>query len=83
MIHLLEGFTVGEAVLMGRTPHLSFWANESRRDREAGWPAMWRTQVESLWDRRIVVGDAVRVRDRMGLGAGARLGKAGSQAVND
>lgn len=31
----------------------------------------------------IVVGEVVRVRDRMGLGAGARLGNAASQAAND
>ena len=52
MIHLPEAFTVGEIVLMGRTPHLPFWAGESKHDCEIAWSAMKRTQTESLVDRR-------------------------------
>ncbi len=52
MIHLPEAFTVGEIVLMGRTPHLPFWAGESKHDCEIAWATMKRTQVESLYDRR-------------------------------
>ena len=52
MIHLPDAFTVGEIVLMGRTPHLPLWAAESRRDCEIAWSAMRRTQIESLAERR-------------------------------
>jgi len=52
LVHLPEAFTVGEIVLMGRTPHLPLWAGESRRDCEVAWRAMRRTQVEALSDRR-------------------------------
>ena len=52
MIHLPEAFTVGEIVLMGRTPHLPFWAGESKNDCEVAWQAIKRTQIESLLDRR-------------------------------
>jgi iron complex transport system ATP-binding protein len=52
MIHLPEAFTVGEIVLMGRTPHLPLWAGESQRDCEIAWSAMRRAQVEALVDRR-------------------------------
>jgi iron complex transport system ATP-binding protein len=52
MIHLPEAFTVGEIVLMGRTPHLPLWAGESRRDCEIAWRAMCRAHVEELSDRR-------------------------------
>ncbi|MBI4316259.1 MAG: heme ABC transporter ATP-binding protein [Chloroflexi bacterium] len=52
MIHLPDAFTVGEIVLMGRTPHLPLWAAESRRDCEIAWQAMKRTQIESLAERR-------------------------------
>ncbi len=45
MIRLPEAFTVGEIVLMGRTPHLALWAGESRRDCEIAWAAMRRTAV--------------------------------------
>lgn len=51
MIHLPEAFTVGEIVLMGRTPHLPFWAGEGKHDCEIAWAAMRRTQVDSLHDR--------------------------------
>lgn len=53
MIKLPEAFTVGEIVLMGRTPHLPLWAGESRKDCEIAWQAMRRTQVEALVDRRV------------------------------
>ncbi|MBM4425137.1 MAG: heme ABC transporter ATP-binding protein [Chloroflexi bacterium] len=52
LIHLPEAFTVSEIVLMGRTPHLPFWAAESKHDCEMAWAAMRRTQTESLADRR-------------------------------
>jgi iron complex transport system ATP-binding protein len=53
MIKLPEAFTVGEIVLMGRTPHLALWAGESRKDCEVAWQAMRRTQVETLSRRRV------------------------------
>ncbi len=53
MIHLPDAFTVGEIVLMGRTPHLPLWAGESQKDCEIAWQAMRRTQVEGLADRRV------------------------------
>ncbi len=51
--HLPEGFTVGEIVLMGRTPHLPLWAGESRRDCEIAWRAMTRAYVQDLTERRV------------------------------
>jgi iron complex transport system ATP-binding protein len=51
--HLPEAFTVGEIVLMGRTPHLPLWAGESRRDCEIAWRAMVRTRVQDLTERRV------------------------------
>ena len=53
MIKLPEAFTVGEIVLMGRTPHLALWGGESQKDCEIAWQAMRRTQVEGLADRRV------------------------------
>ena len=53
MIKLPEAFTVGEIVLMGRTPHLALWAGESRKDCDVAWDAMQRTQVEGLSRRRV------------------------------
>jgi iron complex transport system ATP-binding protein len=53
MIHLPESFTVGEIVLMGRTPHLPLWAGESRRDCDLAWQAMCRAQVEHLSERYV------------------------------
>jgi iron complex transport system ATP-binding protein len=53
MVHLPEAFTVGEIVLMGRTPHLPLWAGESARDCEIAWQAMRRTAVDGLADRRV------------------------------
>ncbi|MCC7358940.1 MAG: heme ABC transporter ATP-binding protein [Anaerolineales bacterium] len=53
MLHLPEGFTVGEIVLMGRTPHLPLWGGESRHDCEVAWAAMRRTQIEPLADRPV------------------------------
>lgn len=53
MVKLPEAFTVGEIVMMGRTPHLPLWAGESRRDCEIAWQAMRRTQVDGLANRRV------------------------------
>ena len=53
MARLPEAFTVGEIVLMGRTPHLPLWAGESRHDCEVAWRAMSRTHVQDLTERRI------------------------------
>lgn len=53
MIHLPEAFTVGEIVLMGRTPHLPLWAGEGRRDCEIAWRAMCQVHIEELSERRI------------------------------
>lgn len=52
-IHLPEAFTVGEIVLMGRTPHLPLWAGERLRDCEVAWRAMQVTGVDALVDRRV------------------------------
>jgi iron complex transport system ATP-binding protein len=53
MIKLPEAFTVGELVLMGRTPHLPLWGGETRQDCEIAWQAMRRTHIEDLADRRV------------------------------
>ncbi len=53
LIQLPAAFTVGEIVLMGRTPHLPFWANESKHDCEVAWAAMKRTHIDALAGRRI------------------------------
>jgi len=53
LIHLPEAFTVGEIVMLGRTPHLPLWGGEGRRDCEIAWRAMRRTHIESLADRRV------------------------------
>ena len=53
MIHLPAAFTVGEIVLMGRTPYLPLWASESRHDCEVAWRAMQRTHVDTMWARRM------------------------------
>jgi iron complex transport system ATP-binding protein len=53
MIHLPEAYTVGEIVLMGRTPHLGLWAGEGRHDCEVAWAAMRATHVEDLSGRRV------------------------------
>jgi iron complex transport system ATP-binding protein len=52
LIRLPDAFTVGEIVLMGRTPHLPMWAGESKHDCEVAWSAMKRTQIEALVNRR-------------------------------
>jgi len=52
MSHLPEAFTVGEIVLMGRTPHLSLWGGESKHDCDVAWAAMKHTQTDSLVERR-------------------------------
>jgi iron complex transport system ATP-binding protein len=53
MIKLPEAFTVGELVLMGRTPHLPLWGGETRQDCEIAWQAMRRTHIEDLAARRV------------------------------
>lgn len=52
LIHLPEAFTVGEIVLLGRTPHLPIWAGESKHDCEVAWAAMKQTQTDNLIERR-------------------------------
>jgi iron complex transport system ATP-binding protein len=51
--HLPESFTVAEAVLMGRTPHLPRFGGERQRDYEAARQAMLRTATWALADRWI------------------------------
>jgi iron complex transport system ATP-binding protein len=53
MVHLPEPYTVGEIVLMGRTPHLGLWAGESRHDCEVAWAAMRAAGVDDLSGRRV------------------------------
>jgi iron complex transport system ATP-binding protein len=53
MIHLPESYTVGEIVLMGRTPHLGLWAGEGKHDCEVAWGAMRAARVDDLSDRRV------------------------------
>jgi iron complex transport system ATP-binding protein len=53
MIHLPEAYTVGELVLMGRTPHLGRWAGESKHDCEVAWAAMGAAGVAELSERRV------------------------------
>lgn len=50
---LPDAFTVGQTVLMGRTPYLPLWASESHRDCEVAWAAMVQAAVEPLADRRV------------------------------
>jgi iron-siderophore transport system ATP-binding protein len=50
---LPEGVTVGEAVLLGRTPYLRLWQNESRHDRDVAREAMARVQVLDLAERPV------------------------------
>ena len=51
--HLPEGFTVGEVVLLGRSPHLPRFGGERARDREIARQAMQRTATWDLADRWI------------------------------
>jgi iron complex transport system ATP-binding protein len=51
--HLPEAFTVGEVVLMGRTPHLPLLGAESAHDYEVVRAALTRTATETLVERRI------------------------------
>ncbi len=51
--HLPGAFTVGEVVLMGRTPYLPFLGSESTRDYEIVLAALTRTATEVLAERRI------------------------------
>jgi iron complex transport system ATP-binding protein len=52
MVRLPDAFTVGDIVLMGRTPYRPMWAGETRYDCEVAWRAMHRTGVAALSDRR-------------------------------
>lgn len=53
LVHLPDAFTVGEIVLMGRTPHLQLWAGESQHDCTVAWQALKKTQTDGLVDRRV------------------------------
>jgi iron complex transport system ATP-binding protein len=53
LIHLPDAFTVGEIVMLGRTPHLPLWGGEGRKDCEIAWRAMRHTHIEALIDRRV------------------------------
>jgi ABC-type cobalamin/Fe3+-siderophores transport system ATPase subunit len=50
---LPEGLTAAETVLLGRTPHLRLWQNESRRDKEVARAAMARLDILSLAQRPV------------------------------
>jgi iron complex transport system ATP-binding protein len=45
--------TVAEYVLLGRTPHISYFGDESRKDREAAARALRRLDLEQFTDRRL------------------------------
>ncbi len=51
--HLPEAFSVMEVVLLGRTPHLSLLARESKRDERVARWAMTQTDTLALAERRI------------------------------
>ena len=51
--HLPEAFTVGEIVLMGRTPYLSFLGGERPRDYQIADQAMRRTGTQEFAPRRV------------------------------
>jgi ABC-type hemin transport system ATPase subunit len=51
--HLPEAFTVGEVVLMGRTPHLPLFGGEREHDYAIVHEALARTATDSLAERRI------------------------------
>ncbi|MGB8648507.1 MAG: heme ABC transporter ATP-binding protein [Anaerolineae bacterium] len=51
--HLPEAFTVGEVVLMGRTPHLPLLGGERQHDYDIVREALARTATEALAERRI------------------------------
>jgi iron complex transport system ATP-binding protein len=50
---LPEDMTAGEYVLLGRTPHLGYWAAESRHDLEVAAGALHRLEGDDLADRRL------------------------------
>lgn len=52
LIHLPEGFTVGEIVLMGRAPHLAWLGREGEHDCAVAWQALQRTDCAALLNRR-------------------------------
>ena len=45
--------TVAEYVLLGRTPHISYFGGESRRDREAAARALRRLELDGFAERRL------------------------------
>lgn len=51
--HLPEAFTVGEVVLMGRTPHLPLFGGERPHDYEIVQSALTHTATDTLAERRI------------------------------
>jgi ABC-type hemin transport system ATPase subunit len=51
--HLPEAFTVGEVVLMGRTPHLPLFGGERPHDYEIVHAALTHTATDTLAERRI------------------------------
>ena len=52
-ISLPPAFTVWETVLMGRTPHLGFLGQASRRDEEIARDALERVNAQKLSERRV------------------------------
>jgi iron complex transport system ATP-binding protein len=50
---LPEDMTAGEYVLLGRTPHLGYWAAESRHDLEVASGALRRLEGQDLAGRRL------------------------------
>ena len=52
-VALPPAFTVWETVLMGRTPHLGFLGQTSRRDEEIARNALERVSAQKLSDRRV------------------------------
>lgn len=52
-LNLPPAFTAFELVLMGRTPHLPFLRQESRKDLTITWRAMELTRTEHLAQRRV------------------------------
>jgi ABC-type hemin transport system ATPase subunit len=52
-VHLPEAFTVGEVVLMGRTPHLPLFGGERPHDYEIVHAALTHTATDTLAERRI------------------------------
>jgi iron complex transport system ATP-binding protein len=51
--HLPGGYTVYQTVLLGRTPHLNWFGQANRSDRQQVLQAIRRTQLEDLADRMV------------------------------